>query len=100
MEDNVITVTGPSDAVQNHLMIRFKPDSRKHTVKPGGEGWLVSEQQQLVFHCMADTPSVHVEWFAVRAYSWVSPRPPVPQAQRRMLRHNTVEAWQTILKTG
>jgi len=31
---------------------------------------------------------------------WIPPRHPVPQTQRRMLRHNAVEAWQTMLKTG
>ena len=67
--------------------------------KPGCEGWLYSEQQQLC-HFKPDTATVHAQWVAVRTYSWVPPRPPVPQTRRRMLRHNAIEAWQTMLKTG
>ena len=67
--------------------------------KPGCEGWLCSEQQQLC-HFKPDTATVHAQWVAVRTYSWVPPRPPVPQTRRRMLRHNAIEAWQTMLKTG
>ena len=31
---------------------------------------------------------------------WIPPNPPVPQTRRRMLRHNAIEAWNTMLKTG
>ena len=68
--------------------------------KPDGEGWLVNEQQQLVCQFKPDTPSAHSKWVAVRTYRWVPPRPPVPQTRRRMLRHNAVEAWRTMQKTG
>ncbi|MBA4736094.1 MAG: DUF1651 domain-containing protein [Synechococcus sp.] len=37
---------------------------------------------------------------AIRAYSYVPPRPPEPMTRRRMLRHNAIEAWQTMQKTG
>ena len=60
--------------------------------KPGGEGWLVRPEQQLVFQFKADSATVHAQWVAVRTYSWVPPRPPVPQTRRRMLRHNAVQA--------
>ena len=49
-------------------MPRYKPDPRKHPVKPSGEGWLFSEQQQLVCHFKPDTPSIHAQWVAVRTY--------------------------------
>ena len=32
---------------------------------------------------------------AVRTYSWVPPCPPEPMTRRRMLRHNSLEAWET-----
>ena len=35
-----------------------------------------------------------------RTYSYVPPRPPEPMTRRRMLRHNAIEAWQTMQKTG
>ena len=68
--------------------------------KPGGEGWLENSQQQLACQFRPDAPSAHGQWVSVRTYSWIPPRQPVPQTQRRMLRHNAVEAWQKMLKTG
>jgi len=81
-------------------MPRYRPIPKDNPEKPGGEGWLVNEQQLLVCQFKPDTPSAHSKWVAVRTYRWVPPRPPVPQTRRRMLRHNSVEAWQTMLKTG
>ena len=37
---------------------------------------------------------------AVRTYGYVPPRPPVPMTSRRTLRHNAIEAWETMQKTG
>ena len=68
--------------------------------KAGGEGWLYSEQQQKVVQFKPDASTAHAEWVAVRTYSWVPPNPPVPLTRRRMLRHNAIEAWNTMKKTG
>ena len=68
--------------------------------QPGGEGWLVSAEQQKVVQFKPDASTVHAQWVAVRTYSWIPPSPPVPQTRRRMLRHNAIEAWDTMLKTG
>ena len=70
------------------------------TEKPGGEGWLVSPEQQKVVQFKPDSATVHSQWVAVHTYCWVPPRPPMPQTRRRMLRHNAIEAWNTMLKTG
>ena len=56
-------------------MPRYRPDPRKHPVQSSGEGWLVSEQEQLVCHFKADTRSIQAQWVAVRTYCWVLPRP-------------------------
>ena len=45
------------------LITPFKPELRKHLVQLGGQGWLFSQQQQLVCYFKAATPSVHGEWF-------------------------------------
>ena len=68
--------------------------------QPGGEGWLVSAEQQKVVQFKPDASTVHAQWVAVRTYSWIPPNPPVPQTRRRMLRHNAIEAWNAMLKTG
>ena len=68
--------------------------------KAGSEGWLYSEQQQKLCHFKPDTATVHSQWVAIRTYSYVPPRPPEPMTRRRMLRHNAIEAWQTMQKTG
>ena len=65
-----------------------------------GEGWLYSKQQQKLCHVKSSMATVHAQWVEVRNFSWVPPRPPVPQTDRRMLRHNAIEAWQTMQKTG
>ena len=68
--------------------------------KAGGEGWLYSEQQQKLCHFKPDKATVHAQWVAIRTYSYVPPRPPEPMTRRRMLRHNAIEAWQTMQKAG
>ena len=85
---------------QNSPMPRYQPDPRKYPAKPGGNGWLFSEQQQLVCQFKADNPSAHAEWVSVNTYRWIPPGPLVPQTRRRMLRHNAIEAWQAMQKTG
>ena len=68
--------------------------------KAGGEGGLYSEQQQKLCHFKPDAATVHAQWVAIRTYSYVPPRSPVPMTQRRMLRYNAIEAWQTMQKTS
>ena len=68
--------------------------------KPGGEGWLYSEQQQKLCHFKPSMATVHAQWVEVRTFTWVPPRPPVPMTERRMLRQNAIEAWGTMQKTG
>ena len=41
--------------------------------KPGGEGWLYSEQQQKLCHFKPDTATVHAQWVALRTYSYAPP---------------------------
>jgi len=64
------------------------------------EQWLVSERQQLVCQFKPDTATAHSQWVAIRTFHWRPPDYPIPQARERMLRHNAIEAWQTMLKTG
>ena len=68
--------------------------------KPEGEGWLYNEQQQLLTQFRATAASAHSRWVELRTFSWEPPRPPVPQTSRRMLRHNALEAWAHMQKTG
>ena len=81
-------------------MFKEGPRYGDNPAKPGGEGWLVNDQQQKVVQFKPDASTVHAEWVAVRTYSWVPPNPPVPLTRRRMLRHNAIEAWNTMKKTG
>ena len=68
--------------------------------KPGGEGWLYSEQQQKVVQFIPDAPTAHGQWVILRTFHWRPPDYPIPETRRRMLRHNAIEAWQTMQKTG
>ena len=49
-----------------------------------------------------DTATVHAHWVAVahRTHSYVPTHPPEPMTRRRLLRHNAIEAWETMRKTG
>ena len=77
-----------------------RPLVDRHSPKPGGEGWLVNAQEQLVVQFKPDNPSPHAEWVSVRTYSWVPPHPPVPQTRRQMLWHNAIDAWKQMQKTA
>ena len=68
--------------------------------KAGGEGWLYSEQQQKIVQFKPDAPTGHGQWVILRTFHWRPPDYPIPETRRRMLRHNAIEAWQTMLKTG
>ena len=68
--------------------------------KTGGEGWFYSEEQQLLTQLHADARTLHAKWVELRTFTWVPPLPPVPQTTRRMLRHNAIEAWTHMQKTG
>ena len=68
--------------------------------KTGGEGWFYSEEQQLLTQFHADARTLHAKWVELRTFTWIPPRNPVPQTTRRMLRHNALEAWAHMQKTG
>ena len=76
------------------VLDRLQPISSKDRAtyplpeKPGGEGWLMSPEKQLLYQFKADSSTSHAQWVALRTYSLVPLRPPVPQTSRRMLRHN------------
>ena len=68
--------------------------------KPCGEGWLYSEEQQLLTQFRADARTLHAKCVELRTFTWIPPRPPMPQTTRRMLRHNALETWAHMQKTG
>ena len=91
----------PSEmAGQTSPMPRFRPDHNDQPVSAGGEGWLVNADQHKVVQFKPDTPTAHAEWVILRTFHWRPPDYPIPQTRRRMLRHNAIEAWETMLKAG
>ena len=68
--------------------------------KPGSEGWLYSEEQQLLTQFRSDAATLHAKWVELRTFTWIPPQNPVPQNNRRMLHHNALEAWAHMQKTG
>ena len=68
-------------------MFKEGPRYKDSPVKPGGEGWLVNDQQQKVVRFKNDISTAHAEWVTLSTYSWMPPSTPVPMTQRRMLRH-------------
>jgi len=68
--------------------------------KPGGEGWLVSAEQQKLVQFKPDYATVHAQCVAIQTYRWTPPSAPMPITRRRMLRLNAIYAWEKMLKTG
>ncbi|QNI50177.1 conserved hypothetical protein (DUF1651) [Synechococcus sp. RS9915] len=81
-------------------MSKEAPFKEDDPAKAGGEGWLVNEQQQKVVQFKPDEPTAHGQWVILRTFHWRPPDYPIPQTRRRMLRHNAIEAWNTMKKTG
>ena len=85
---------------QTQSMPRYRPNPDELHDKAGGEGWLVNSDQQKVVQFLPDAPTTHGQWVILRTFHWRPPDYPIPQTRRRMLRHNAIEAWDTMLKTG
>ena len=62
-----------------------------------GEGWLMSTQEQKVCRFRNDMPTAHAQWVVVETRPLRGGGQPVI---RRMLRHNAIEAWETMQKSG
>ena len=62
-----------------------------------GEGWLLSTQEQKVCRFRNDMPTQHAQWVVVETRPLRGGGQPVV---RRMLRHNAIEAWETMQKSG
>ncbi len=73
-------------------MFKEGPRNRDNPTKAGGDGWLVNDQQQKSVRFRNDMETAHAEWVTLSTYNWRPTSPPVPMNQRRMLRHNAIEA--------
>ena len=62
-----------------------------------GVGWLMNAQQRKVCRFTNDMPSVHAQWVEVETRLILGGGQPVI---RRLLRHNAIEAWETMQKSG
>ena len=81
-------------------MAHHLSESESTHEKSDGEGWLVHEEQQLLCQFELEAASQHSQWVTIRTFHWRQPDYPIPQARRRMLRQNALEAWQTMRHTG
>jgi len=73
-----------------------RPLVDRHAPK-NGVGWLVNAQQGKVCSFTNDSPTAHAQWVVVETRPLRGGGQPVV---RRMLRHNAIEAWETMQKTG
>ena len=63
-------------------------------------GWLHSEQQQKLCHFRPDTATVHAQVDRHKDLRLRSASFALADTRRRTLRHNAIEAWQTMQKMG
>jgi hypothetical protein len=78
-------------------------DQPKHSDKPekaGGEGWLINPAQQKLVQFQPGSATAHAQWVEIQTFRLKPGEAPMLITGRRMLRHNAIEAWQTMLKTG
>ena len=68
-----------------------------HHAPKNAVGWLVNTQEQKVSRFKNDIPTQHAQWVKVETRSLTGSGQPVI---RRMLRHNAIEAWETMQKSG
>ena len=98
-EDPDVCRVGTDNAVRPLICQKrtaaFRRRQIRLVVRPG----CIPKQQKLC-HFKPDRATVHAQWVAVRTYSYVPPRAPEPMNRRRLLRHNAIEAWETMRKTG
>ena len=73
-----------------------RPLVDRHPAK-NGEGWLWSEQEQKVCRFRNDMPTAHAQWIEIETRSLSGNGQPIV---RRMLRHNAIDAWKHMQKTG
>ena len=73
-----------------------RPLVDRHVPK-NGVGWLVNDQEGKVCSFTNANPTAHAQWVVVETRPLRGGGQPVV---RRMLRHNAIEAWETMLKTG
>lgn len=71
-----------------------QPQVEQHPQKQG-EGWLMSQEQQLICCFRNALPSAHAKWIEVETRPLHGGGQPVV---RRMLRHNAIDAWERMLK--
>ncbi|KZR92553.1 hypothetical protein MITS9509_01002 [Synechococcus sp. MIT S9509] len=73
-----------------------RPLVDRHAPK-NGVGWLMNDQEQKVCRFRNDMPTQHAQWVVVETSPLRDSGQPVI---RRMLRHNAIEAWETMQKSG
>ena len=73
-----------------------RPQVERHPPN-NGVGWLVNSQQGKGYSFTNANPTSHAQWVVVETRPLRGSGQPV---FRRMLRHNAIEAWETMLKTG
>ena len=78
------------------MSIKDRPLVDKHPPKKG-EGWLLNNQGQKVCSFKNDMSTQHAQWVIVETRPLRGGGQPVV---RRMLRHNAIEAWETMQKSG
>ena len=73
-----------------------RPLVDRHAAK-NGVGWLVNTQEQKVSRFKNDIQTQQAQWVEVETRTLTGNGQPVI---RRMLRHNAIEAWETMQKSG
>ncbi|WP_114994509.1 DUF1651 domain-containing protein [Synechococcus sp. UW179A] len=73
-----------------------RPLVDRHTPK-NDVGWLVNDQQGKACSFTNANPTAHAQWVVVETRPLRGGGQPVI---RRMLRHNAIEAWETMQKSG
>ena len=73
-----------------------RPQVERHVPK-SGVGWLLNDQQGKVCNFTNANPNSHAQWVIVETRPLRGSGQPVV---RRMLRHNAIEAWETMQKSG
>ena len=78
------------------MLKKDRPLVDRHPQK-NGEGWLLNEQEQLAVCFRNALPTAPVKWIELETRAMRGSKAPTV---RQMLRHNPIEAWTHMQKTG
>ena len=100
IDETVTLAAGPGDVAQNCCHAALQARLQKTPAQTHQWSLVIQWKTTTGLSLQGQHPVSSCPAGAVPSDPWLPPRPPVPQTCRRLLRHNAIETWKTMLKIG